>query len=100
MSLCTGFFFHRLLCSLCRVHAVSIAICGCNLPLLRKNSRIVRLLRPVEELESAGRPLSEKFTAARLATEREQLYNAWQEISVPVTEPTETAERIIKEVGL
>lgn len=71
-----------------------------NLPLLRKNSRIVRLLRPVEELESAGRPLSEKFTAARLAMEREQLYNAWQEISVPVTEPTETAERIIKEVGL
>ncbi len=71
-----------------------------NLPLLRRNSRIVRLDRPVEELSQEGRPLSIKFTAARLANEREPLYNAWQEITVSVTGPEETAERIIKELGI
>ena len=71
-----------------------------NLPLLRKNSRIVRLLRPVEELESAGRPLSEKYTPSQLAMEREPLYNSWKEIAINVTEPAETAEWIIKAVGL
>ena len=71
-----------------------------NLPLLRKNSRIVRLLRPVEDLPSDGRPLSQKFTPSILAIEREPLYNAWQEITLDVTEPVETAERIIKEAGL
>ena len=71
-----------------------------NLPLLRKNSRIVRLVRPIEELPSDGRPLSQKFTPSRLAIEREPLYNAWQEITLDVTEPVETAERIIKEAGL
>jgi len=71
-----------------------------NLPLLRKNSRIVRLLRPVEELPSDGRPLSQKYTPSQLAMEREPLYNSWKEIAVNVTEPAETAECIIKEVGL
>lgn len=71
-----------------------------NLPLLRKNSRIVRLVRPIEELPSDGRPLSQKFTPSILAIEREPLYNAWQEITLDVTEPVETAERIIKEAGL
>ena len=71
-----------------------------NLPLLRKNSRIVRLVRPIEDLPSDGRPLSQKFTPSILAIEREPLYNAWQEITLDVTEPVETAERIIKEAGL
>lgn len=71
-----------------------------NLPLLRRNSRIVRLERPVEELSSEGRPLSQKFTPTKLAIEREPLYNAWQEISLRVTEPAETAECIIREVGI
>lgn len=71
-----------------------------NLPLLRKNSRIVRLLRPVEELSSDGRPLSQKYTPSQLAMEREPLYNSWKEIAINVTEPAETAECIIKAVGL
>ena len=71
-----------------------------NLPLLRRNSRIVRLIRPVEELSSDGRPLSKKFTPYQLAMEREPLYNAWKEISVNVTNPADTAKCIIKEVGL
>lgn len=71
-----------------------------NLPLLRKNSRIVRLLRPVEELPSDGRPLSQKYTPSQLAMEREPLYNSWKEIAINVTEPAETAEWIIKAVGL
>lgn len=70
-----------------------------NLPLLRRNSRIVRLIRPVEELPSDGRPLSQKFTPSQLAMEREPLYNSWKEIAVNVTNPTDTAECIIKEVG-
>lgn len=71
-----------------------------NLPLLRRNSRIVRLIRPVEELSSDGRPLSQKFTPYQLAMEREPLYNAWKEIAVNVTNPADTAKCIIKEVGL
>ena len=71
-----------------------------NLPLLRRNSRIVRLIRPVEELPSDGRPLSQKFTPSQLAMEREPLYNSWKEIAVNVTNPTDTAECIIKEVGI
>ncbi len=71
-----------------------------NLPLLRRNSRIVRLMRPVEELPSDGRPLSQKYTPLKLAIEREPLYNSWKEIALDVTDPADTAERIIKEVGI
>ena len=71
-----------------------------NLPLLRRNSRIVRLIRPVEELPSDGRPLSQKYTPSQLAIEREPLYNSWKEIAVNVTNPVDTAKCIIKEVGL
>ncbi|MBR6654104.1 MAG: shikimate kinase, partial [Oscillospiraceae bacterium] len=71
-----------------------------NLPLLRRNSRIVRLIRPVEELPSDGRPLSQKYTPSQLAMEREPLYNSWKEIAVNVTNPADTAECIMKEVGL
>lgn len=71
-----------------------------NLPLLRRNSRIVLLERPVEQLCVDGRPLSAKYTPARLAIEREPLYNSWKEIKLKVTEPEETAERIIKELKL
>ena len=71
-----------------------------NLPLLRRNSRIVRLIRPIEELPSDGRPLSQKYTPSQLAMEREPLYNSWKEIEVNVTNPADTAECIMKEVGL
>ncbi len=71
-----------------------------NLPLLRRNSRIVRLIRPVEELPNDGRPLSQKYTPSQLAMEREPLYNSWKEIAVNVTNPADTAKCIIKEVGL
>lgn len=71
-----------------------------NLPLLRRNSRIVLLERPVDDLPTDGRPLSQKYTPSQLAIERAPLYNSWKEVKVSVTNPEETAERIIKELGI
>ncbi len=73
-----------------------------NRPLLRRNSRIVRLRRPLDELPTEGRPLSQSRGTMALAREREPLYAAWAELSVDVTEPGETAEaiiRLLKEAG-
>ena len=71
-----------------------------NLPLLRRNSRIVLLERPVEELPSDGRPLSQKYTPSQLAIERAPLYNSWKEVAVGVTDPEDTARRVIKELEI
>ena len=65
-----------------------------NRPLLRRNSRVIRLERPLEQLATDGRPLSQTRSVLALACEREHLYRAWAEGSVQVTEPKETARRI------
>ncbi len=73
-----------------------------NRPLLRRNSRIVRLRRPLDELPTEGRPLSQSKGTMALAREREPLYAAWAELTVDVTEPEETAKtiiRLLKEAG-
>lgn len=65
-----------------------------NRPLLRRNSRVIRLERLLEQLATDGRPLSQTRSVLALACEREHLYRAWAEGTVQVTEPKETARRI------
>ena len=48
-----------------------------NLPLLRQNSVILFLNRPIADLPTAGRPLSESRGFEQLAKERLPLYRAW-----------------------
>ncbi|MBQ3865157.1 MAG: AAA family ATPase, partial [Clostridia bacterium] len=65
-----------------------------NRDLLRRNSRIIRLTRPLEELAVEGRPIFLTNSLPALARERETLYQTWAEASVPVTDPEKTAEKI------
>lgn len=50
-----------------------------NLPLLRQNSVTLLLHRPVENLPTDGRPMSQKHGAAALYEKRKPLYEAWGE---------------------
>ena len=50
-----------------------------NLPLLRQNSVTLLLHRPVEDLPTDGRPMSQKHGAAALYEKRKPLYEAWGE---------------------
>ena len=50
-----------------------------NLPLLRQNSVTLLLHRPVEDLPTDGRPMSQKHGAAALYAKRKPLYEAWGE---------------------
>ena len=67
-----------------------------NRPLLRQNSRTVRLRRPLDELPTEGRPLSQSVGTVRLALEREPLYAAWADFAVDLAGPEETADEIIR----
>lgn len=65
-----------------------------NLPLLRQNSLTVLLKRPVEELPSDGRPMSQKYGAAALYEQRRPLYEAWGEFAFDCVGVEETAQAI------
>lgn len=65
-----------------------------NLPLLRQNSITVLLHRPVEELPSDGRPMSQKHGAAALYEQRKPLYEAWGERRFECNGVKETAAAI------
>lgn len=67
-----------------------------NLPLLRQNSRTVLLRRPLEELSSEGRPLSQKHGAAALYAVRKPLYEAWGEYAVDCTGVDSTVQQILE----
>ena len=67
-----------------------------NLPLLRQNSRTVLLRRPIEELSSEGRPLSQKHGAAALYARRKPLYEAWAQYAVDCTGVESTVQQILE----
>lgn len=67
-----------------------------NYPLLHQNSQIVMLDRPLNELSSKGRPLSQREGVTRLAEQRMPRYRAWADAIAPVLEtPTATAASIL-----
>ena len=50
-----------------------------NHDLLRRNSVVVMLDRPIDQLSCAGRPVSQKKGVEQLAAERMDLYKAWSD---------------------
>ncbi|MDM8270905.1 shikimate kinase [Thermophilibacter provencensis] len=56
-----------------------------NYDLIHQNGLIVFLDRPIEELSSSGRPVSQAKGVERLAEERMGLYRAWADLTVRCT---------------
>lgn len=72
-----------------------------NYPLLHQNSFIIMLDRPIETLETKGRPLSQSKGLEKLAEERLPLYRAWADLVLPCTgTPKGDAAAIIARLGL
>lgn len=67
-----------------------------NFPLLRQNSVTVLLHRPVEDLPSDGRPLSQQHGVNALYQQRKPLYEAWGEYRVECTGVEETVKHILE----
>ncbi len=71
-----------------------------NLPLLRQNSVTVLLHRPVEDLPSDGRPLSQKHGVRALYEQRKPLYEKFGEYRVECVGVEETVDKILEVLGL
>jgi shikimate dehydrogenase len=71
-----------------------------NLGLLRQNSVIVFLDRPLKELSTTGRPLSQTVGVYKLAEERLPSYLKWCDIRVSCRGAKETAKQIKSMLGL
>ncbi|NLO49057.1 MAG: shikimate kinase [Clostridiales bacterium] len=71
-----------------------------NRELLRQNSLVVFLDRPLAELSSEGRPLSQTIGAEKLADERLPLYRKWCDFQVACSTERETAMQIKSILGI
>ena len=70
-----------------------------NYPLLHQNSQIVMLDRPLDELSTKGRPLSERDGVYKLAEERMPAYRGWADLIVHSTDSARhTAEKVAAEL--
>ncbi len=69
-----------------------------NLPVLKQNSLIVMIKRPIEALATEGRPISLSSNLQQLAKERLPIYEAWKDICVDTSNssPEDIADEIIK----
>lgn len=56
-----------------------------NYAIIRQNSTVVFLDRPLDELSSSGRPISQARGIEALARERMPLYRSWCDIHLPCT---------------
>ena len=66
-----------------------------NRPLLRQNGRLIWLRRPLADLPTEGRPLSQSTALTELLERREPLYRAWAQHTVDNTGTPEAAVRAI-----
>ena len=74
---------------------------GRNYDLLHQNGSIVFLDRPVAELSSEGRPVSQAKGVERVAAERMGLYRAWADVRVACTgSPAGDAQAVREALGL
>ena len=69
-----------------------------NYALLHQNSTIVFLDRPIDELSSKGRPLSQSTGIAALAEQRMGLYRSWADIELACTGSAQSDAEAIKEL--
>ncbi len=67
---------------------------------LRQNGRLIWLRRPLEDLPTAGRPLSQARSPRALYAERAPLYRAWAEAAIENTGTvTDTVRKIWEAIG-
>lgn len=72
-----------------------------NYDLLHQNGTIVLLDRPLSELSSEGRPVSQSRGIERVAAERMGLYRSWADVTLPCTgSASGDAEKIRALLGL
>lgn len=72
-----------------------------NRDLLRQNSRVVMIDRPLDELSCEGRPVSQAKGVGALASERMEAYRAWSDVRVECTGSAEgDASRIVELLGI
>ena len=71
-----------------------------NLPLLRQNSTVVWLRRPIADLPVDGRPMSQKYSPQALFEARKAFYQAWSDFAFDNDSVLQTAENIQKELNL
>ena len=70
-----------------------------NYPLLHQNSRIVMLDRPLDELATKGRPLSQRDGVHKLAEQRMPAYRGWADLVVHSTDSARhTAQKVAAEL--
>ena len=69
-----------------------------NYPLLHQNGTIVMINRPLEQLSSAGRPLSQSAGVNRLAQERLPLYRSWSDVAISCTGSAAGDARMIQDL--
>lgn len=68
-----------------------------NLPLLRQNGRVVFLDRPLSELSTENRPLSQRQGVEALAAARMPRYRSWSDVTVSVDpDPKKTADAVLQ----
>ncbi|MDJ1121387.1 shikimate kinase [Olsenella sp. YH-ols2217] len=69
-----------------------------NRDLMRQNGTVVFLDRPLEELSTAGRPLTEASGVERLAKQRMPLYRDWADLEIRCTGSAEGDAILVKEL--
>ncbi len=96
---------HEVICEVGKGHGQIIATGGGavtypkNQYPLAQNGTVVWLQRPLAELPTIGRPLSQSVTLAGMYRERESLYRAFCDIQIPNDgTPDEVAAHILKEL--
>jgi len=67
-----------------------------NYALLHQNSTIVFVDRPLDQLSSEGRPLSQKDGVAALAAQRMPRYRAWADVAFARTDSVQDDARTLK----
>lgn len=78
-----------------------IVVRDANYPLLHQNGTVVYLDRPLDQLSSEGRPVSQRTGVERLATERTHLYERWCDLRISCTgSPQGDASLICARLGL
>lgn len=63
---------------------------------LRQNGTVVFLIRPLESLATANRPLLQNHSVQELANQRLPLYNAWADVKMLNTGINSTVENLIR----
>lgn len=71
-----------------------------NNSLLHQNGTVICLERPIGQLSSEGRPLSQREGIEALAAQRQPLYAAWSDLTVSGETPQAAADSIRRELQL